>query len=69
MNKYRCNIVRTASRFATIEVEAETVEGAKYKALDQAGGIDFPGEKEAEYQIDSIMDLSELNLHKKRKIR
>ena len=53
--KYKVSVVRTSSRFATIHVVAKTQLDARRKALDEAGGINFPSEQDADYTISSCI--------------
>ena len=48
--KYNIEVCRISYGFATIEVEAESLEQAEEIALDEAGNYEF-SEKDAEYTI------------------
>lgn len=56
--KYKVEICRTAYGFNTVEVEADSPEQAKEKALDQAGDHLY-SEKSSEYSCVSVQEPSQ----------
>ena len=56
--KYEIEIIRTSSRFLTIEVYADNIVEARELALHKAGNYEFPAEASADYQIGSINQLN-----------
>jgi len=53
VEKFSINLVRIGYAFASVEVEATSLEDAESKALDMAGDLDYH-EKDAEYKIDDF---------------
>lgn len=56
---YKVHLIRSVSHEAEISVEAETEEGAKYKALEEARSICWPIFNAAEYDVLSITEQNE----------
>lgn len=56
--EYSVTILRTATRSATISVEASSIEEAHQIALQSAGSIDYSSEKTADYEIDGFISES-----------
>lgn len=50
---YEVEVIRTATRTASIIVEACSAQQASILALEMAGGIDFGSEKDADYAVTS----------------
>ena len=50
MPKFTIEMSRIGYSFATIEVEAESLEAARAQALDEAGSHEYP-ETSAEFEI------------------
>ena len=55
MEKFDINVVRTGYGFKTISVEANSLEEAEEKALDEAGSEEF-SEKTSEYSIEGEVE-------------
>ena len=53
MEKFDINVRRTSHQFATISIEAGSLEQAREKALDEAGNYEY-SEKDAEYFIVDV---------------
>lgn len=51
---YEVEVVRTATRAASIVVEADSVQQAEILALEMAGGLDFSSEKDAVYEVNFV---------------
>jgi hypothetical protein len=51
MPKYEITISRTAVRTVTVEVEAENELVAEKDALNMSYDIEFPSEKNADYEV------------------
>jgi hypothetical protein len=56
MKKFEVVVTRTAFSAKTIEVEAENEEQARQKAVDEAGGYEFPTEYAADYEVEFILE-------------
>lgn len=54
MKTYKIGLVRTSSRFLTIEVKAESKDEAINAALEEAGDHEFPMENSADYSVDFV---------------
>lgn len=54
---YEVELTRTSTRHATVSVVARTRDEARALALDGAGDIDFAAEKDAEYDVSSVMAI------------
>lgn len=54
---YEVQLIRTSTRLATIKLESENAFEARRKALEIAGDIDFPPEKDAQYEIELISEV------------
>jgi uncharacterized protein YlbG (UPF0298 family) len=52
---YTVQICRVSYSFATVEVEADSMDEAKDKALDDAGDL-FYSEKDADYSVEYIQE-------------
>ena len=56
--KYQIKICRVSYAFNTIEIEANSQDEAEATVLDLCGDYNF-SEKDAEYTIESIIELKE----------
>ena len=54
MPRYCVEVIRTASRVAEIEVEAENEDAAAELALEKAGDVCFSSEASAEYEVSGV---------------
>jgi len=52
---YTVQICRVSYSFATVEVEADSLDEATNKALDNAGDLSY-SEKDADYSIEYIQE-------------
>jgi hypothetical protein len=53
MATFKIEVVRISYGFKTIEVQADNLEDAQNKALDDAGNYEFT-ESSAEYELDGV---------------
>jgi|APGre2960657423_1045063.scaffolds.fasta_scaffold529527_2 hypothetical protein len=56
--KYQIQICRVSYAFNTVEIEASSQDEAEATVLDLCGDYNF-SEKDAEYTIESIIELEE----------
>lgn len=62
MATYRVEVVRTSSRVAEIEVEANSIEEAQSLALEQAGDTLFSSESDCDYEVNGVVEVDESNV-------
>jgi len=56
MKKFEVVVTRTVFSALTIEVEAENEELAKEKAVNEAGGYEFPTEYASDYEVEFVSE-------------
>jgi hypothetical protein len=56
MPKFKVEICRIGYGFNEITVDADCIEEAKYKALEQAGDLSF-SEKSSDYEVNFAVQL------------
>ena len=56
--KYKIMVSRTSLRHATIVVEADSEQAARIEALKQASDVEFSGETEACYCVETIQEVA-----------
>ena len=54
---YEVEVIRNASRNATIKVNASSKEEAEILAIELAGGVDFSSENEAFYEVECVRQI------------
>jgi hypothetical protein len=54
---YEVEVIRNASRNATIKVNASSKEEAEILAIELAGGVDFSSENEAFYEVECVRQM------------
>lgn len=57
MPKYKVHVCRIAYSHLDIEVEADDIEQASNKTIDEAGDHSFPTENSSEYTVEGITQL------------
>ncbi len=58
MSRYTVTVTRAETRALEIEVEADTKFAAKKRALAEAGDHAFPSAPTAEYDVESVSDVT-----------
>ena len=59
MAVYQIRLCRTAYAFTTVDVEAASADAAVDRALDYSGDYSY-SEKDAEYSIESVMEIERI---------
>jgi len=57
VSEYEVEILRTATRSATVRVKAVSEREAEALTLVRAGDVEFPAERDAEYEVESVIPL------------
>ena len=56
MKTYKIGIILTVYQFKELTIEADSIEEAEQKALDEAGNYEFSGESSSDYKIEYSME-------------
>ena len=54
---YEVEVTRTSTRVATVVVEADSARQAEILALEMAGDLYFSSEKDADYEVNSVLSM------------
>jgi hypothetical protein len=54
---YEVEVTRTSTRVATVVVEADSDRQAEILALEMAGDLYFSSEKDAVYEVNSVLSM------------
>ena len=57
---YEVEVIRNASRNATIKVNASSKEEAEILAIEEAGGVTFSSENDAVYEVECVRQMEEV---------